>query len=151
MDFWITLITLWLGATVKFAVGYPSAIGALHLNFLEAMLFGVSSGVAGCYFFVYAGDWFLDRVVKLIPKKKKKGPPKKIFTKRTRRLIYIKNRYGLIGLALITPTIISIPVGCLISTRFFHNKKTVMLHMSASVFVWSLVIYPFIHLIRSAF
>jgi len=147
MDSWYSLITLWLLCTVKFAVSFPSAILALKLNFFEALLFGMSSGVFGSFFFIYAGDWFLDRMAAIIPKRKN-PKKKKVFTKGRRRLVYIKKKYGLIGLSIISPVFISIPVGCMLATRFYHNKKQILLHMSAAVFVWILLIYPFISMFR---
>lgn len=65
---------------------------------------------------------------------------KKNFTSRNRRMLKIWNRWGLTGLALITPVTISIPVGTFIATRLARNKKKVLLYMFLSVLFWSVLI-----------
>lgn len=144
------IITAWLLATVKFALVYPSTVLTFNLNFFEALVFGVSAGVAGSYAFIYAGDFLIKKMNGLFPKREKKKK-RKIFTKRNRRLIRIKNKYGLIGIAALSPVLISIPIGCLIAVRFYHNKKKILLHMAVAVTAWSLIMYPFASLIRSFF
>lgn len=144
------IVAAWLGATVKFALVYPTTVLAFHFTFFEALLFGLTSGMAGVYFFVYAGDFFMKQAAKLFPKREKKTK-RKVFTKRNRQIIYVKNRYGLIGISLISPVLISIPIGCLIAVRFFHNKKQILWHMAAAVLFWTIVMYPFASLIRSIF
>ncbi|MEZ5067446.1 MAG: hypothetical protein R2847_02715 [Bacteroidia bacterium] len=45
---------------------------------------------------------------------KKENKPK-IFTKRNRRIITLWRKYGLFGIAFITPVILSIPIGTIAS------------------------------------
>lgn len=63
---------------------------------------------------------------------------KKIFTPQTRRMVKLWRKYGLFGIALITPVIISIPLGTIIATRFIPNRKKVLLYLCVSVIFWSL-------------
>lgn len=138
----IGLIAAGLFCTVKFAIAFPAAIINFKLNFWESIIFGFVSGSVGNVLFIYAGGFInrmIDKVV-LYFRKNKSPKPKKIFTKKNRRFVRIKNSYGLFGLALITPTIISIPVGNFLATRFFHNKGKILLYMCASVLAWTLVI-----------
>lgn len=138
----IAIIAAGLLCTVKFAIGFPAAIINFQLNFWESILFGFISGSIGNIMFIYAGtaiNTFIDKLVGYF-KKNKTPKPKKVFSKKSRRFVHIKNKYGLPGLALITPTIISIPVGNFLATRFFHNKGIVLLYMCASVLAWTLVI-----------
>lgn len=63
---------------------------------------------------------------------------KKIFTPKTRKLVRIWKKYGLFGIAFITPVIISIPVGTILATRLIPNRKKVLLYLFVSVAIWSL-------------
>lgn len=64
----------------------------------------------------------------------------KIFTRNSRRMVKVWQKWGLMGLALITPVTISIPVGTFIATRFVSNKKKVLLYMFLSVLFWSVLL-----------
>jgi hypothetical protein len=46
----------------------------------------------------------------------------------------------LIGLAAITPTFLSIPLGTFLATRFFPDKRKVLIYLCASVIVWSVIV-----------
>jgi hypothetical protein len=61
--------------------------------------------------------------------------------KRKRKFINLKNGYGLIGIALISPIGISIPLGCIISVAISNDRKKVMLYQLASVFFWSILLF----------
>ena len=52
-----------------------------------------------------------------------KAPPKKIFTKRSRRMVGIWKKYGLVGLAALTPVIFSIPIGTFFMSKLEKNRK----------------------------
>jgi hypothetical protein len=63
---------------------------------------------------------------------------KKLFTPRNRRIVTVWKKYGLIGIAFITPVIISIPLGTIIATRLVPNRKKVFLYLFVSIALWSL-------------
>jgi hypothetical protein len=62
----------------------------------------------------------------------------RIFTPRNRRIVKVWSKYGLAGIAFLTPIIISIPIGTVIATRLVHNKKKIFLYMFLSILFWSL-------------
>jgi hypothetical protein len=96
-----------------------------------------SCGVVSFLFFERGLMNFWTAVKHKLPLKSKPAAPKRRFTKRNRMLVKIINSYGLPGIALITPTIISIPVGTILAGRLFHNHKRVFLYLAASVALWS--------------
>ena len=102
----------------------------------------IIGGFTGISFFYYFSNWVNKMISKLFQKKKKK----QVFSKKVRRFINIKNKYGLIGIALITPIIISIPVGSFIASRFFSKKKHTLLVMFAGIVFWALLL-PLIKLV----
>ncbi|MBA2613850.1 MAG: hypothetical protein H0U95_17945 [Bacteroidetes bacterium] len=72
--------------------------------------------------------------------REKRNIKKKIFTKTTRRMIRIKQRFGLAGIAAITP-LISQPIGAFFAEKFFKDKKKVVLYLSISVIIWAIGLY----------
>jgi hypothetical protein len=65
--------------------------------------------------------------------------PKKVFTKRNRKIVQLWKKYGLGGIALITPILLSIPLGTLIANSFVDNKKKIILYMFISLVFWSVL------------
>jgi len=65
---------------------------------------------------------------------------KKIFTPRARSFVRTWQRYGLVGLAALTPVLFSIPVGTFVMTRLESNRKKILLYMFVSIVCWSLLL-----------
>lgn len=136
-------------------------------TFLEAVVYPVMGGMLGVFVFSYFTDqivlaihWLKNKLKAAVTGKKdvfseptvdvqgnvkvnysyieKNAPPKpKVFTKRNRRLVTIWRKYGLMGIAFITPVIISIPVGTIVACRLVHDKKKIFLYMFVSIMFWS--------------
>ena len=66
-------------------------------------------------------------------------PTRKVFTKRNRRLVILFKKYGLFGIALLTPILISIPIGTVVANSFEANKRKIFLYMFISILFWSTV------------
>lgn len=138
---WIETILFALLATLKFAVAVPFYIVEEKMTFWEGLIFSLSSGIFGIFIFMYlsskiilAWEWFKAKTGWFKRKK-----PKKVFSRKLRRLVRIKSRYGLIGIALLSPFILSLPVGCFLAVRFYKNKRKVFLYMTGGVIIWSLI------------
>jgi len=56
-----------------------------------------------------------------------------------RRIVRIRQRFGLWGIALITPPIFSIPVGAIVASSMYSDKKMIFFTMFVSVLFWSVV------------
>lgn len=77
--------------------------------------------------------------------REKRNIKKKIFTKTTRRMIRIKHRFGLAGIAAITP-LISQPIGAFFAEKFFKDKKKIIFYLSISVIIWAMGLYFILYL-----
>ncbi|MBL4593947.1 MAG: hypothetical protein JKX68_09050 [Flavobacteriales bacterium] len=133
----LEIFGLLLIAATKFAV----AVGILLLpatdySYVEIVSTLLTGGFIGIFFFYFFSNWVNKIIGKLFKKKKKK----KVFSKKIRRFIHIKNKYGIVGISLITPIIISIPVGSFIASRFFSKKKYTLIIMLAGVVFWSILL-----------
>jgi prolipoprotein diacylglyceryltransferase len=50
-----------------------------------------------------------------------------------------KKKYGLWGIAILTPVLLSIPLGTFLANKYYRNKKTVLFSLTLSVVCWSII------------
>jgi hypothetical protein len=151
-------------SSVKF-IGGPTLAFHYKFNFVETVFYTVAGGMLGVIIFSFFSDWLVlawERIrsmfltennkarnsfdpegkvvinginVKATPERKKK-----IFTRKNRWLVKLRRKYGLIGIAALTPVILSIPVGSFIAERLARDRKKVILYMFISILAWSLIL-----------
>lgn len=119
-------------------------ITSLNIGFgyLETLVITTLGGLVGVFFFFYLSSAIMLLIAKMASQfsKGKKPKKKKSFTWKNKIIVRIKRDYGLIGLAAITPTFLSIPVGTFLAARYFDDQKKVLTYLSASVIVWSVIV-----------
>ena len=74
------------------------------------------------------------------PEKQSIQKKKKIFTRKNRLIILTRKRFGLIGIALLTPILLSIPLGTFLTAKYYPNQKYKLLYLTISVLFWSFFI-----------
>lgn len=104
-----------------------------NIGFWPSILSNVIGGALGIYFFIYASAWIEK---KYLERKIKKGKPIKHFTKWTRFLVWFKNRFGLRGIALMSP-IITIPIAVPLAMSITHDKKRIFKYFFVACLLWS--------------
>ena len=73
-------------------------------------------------------------------------PQRKIFSKRSRSMVKMWSKYGLLGMAALTPILFSIPIGTFIMSCMEKNKKKILLYMFISILCWSLALTTLLQL-----
>jgi hypothetical protein len=137
------LLTI-LFSSFKFAATFPLVIIQFEFSFLETILWTNVGGIAGVYFFAFLSEKLIVWWKRIFRRSNRKiledeQQVKKIFTRRNRRIVRTKQKYGLIGIALITPFLLSIPVGVFLVVRYYHASKMRFLYLIASNLIWSLI------------
>ncbi len=158
MNSWWEIVLVFLVSTIKFVFGgIPMALG-MGFPFFKAVTVTSLGGFTGVIFFVYSSDKLIAGYKHRQALKRISHPnlkPKKIFSPKKRFIIGIKQRFGLAGIALLTPLLISIPLGCFLAVRYFKKKRIILVYMFSSVLVWSATSYylykPIINAIRTYF
>lgn len=175
MEELIRIVTLILISSVKFAFGPSFAyLNKIEFSWTEANIYSIFGGMLGVFVFMYFSDWLMmiwHNVRTYFFRRKKRRElfsrpiadiegdleihyeyvskleaPKKIFTKRTRRMVRIWKRYGLVGIAALTPIIFSIPIGTFFMSRMEKNKKRILLYMFVSISIWSLLLTTLLYI-----
>ncbi|MCS6980483.1 MAG: hypothetical protein NZM15_10355 [Flavobacteriales bacterium] len=139
------LILALLACSVKFAIAYPTAILTFGFSLPEAVLFGLTGGGLGVVAFTYAGALIIN-FAERIQKSFRPAPSprkKKVFSKNRRRIVRVKQKFGLWGIALLSPVLISIPIGCLVAVRFFRHRGRIVKTMMTAVLLWSILMAAF--------
>ncbi len=140
-EFW-KFISAALACTISLSkIGVPAVIAIYKSNYVLAITSSCCGAIFGTIVFTYlfAGilKWWNNLKEGLFSSKH----PKKTFTKSNRRIINIKHRFGLTGIAILTPIFLSIPIGAFLAERFYKNKKKVIIYLSISAIIWCIVLY----------
>jgi len=140
----VPIILTILFSSFKFAATFPLVIIQYEFSFLETILWTNVGGILGVYFFAFLSEKLLAWWKRMFRRSNLKiledeQQVKKIFTRRNRRIVRIKQKYGLIGIALITPFLLSIPVGVFLVVRYYRSSKLKFLYLIAANLIWSVI------------
>ena len=121
----------------------PGAAAAAGLNFQETVIITSAGGMTGILFFYYFGHMVFVAIDNWRARRRKVVKEKKVFTRKNRLVVNVKSKFGIIGLAFLTPCILSIPIGCVIAAKFyFANRRTLPLLLIFTV-MWSFILSVF--------
>lgn len=132
----LELISVFLMGGLKFFFAVPLAL-TYDFSFWQTFLVTCLGGVIGVLFFAQFRKVILKIYYKLFPFKNNNS--KKRGLKKTLAIKTVK-KYGLFGIAVLTPIFFSIPIGTFIALHFFPNKKKTLPILFASVLGWSFVL-----------
>lgn len=140
----IHVITVLAAGVLKFLF---SAIVSYRFgnSYMETVVLTATGGCLGTIVFYYGGarviEWFRKRHVRKRARAIAQGvPPKRIFTRTNRMIVRFKRGYGVQGLAIFSPPILSIPLMSILAAKYFrHDRRTLPLMLS-SVVIWSFVL-----------
>lgn len=137
------LLTI-LFSSVKFAMTFPVAVMQFEFAFFETILWTNVGGVLGIYFFAFLSGKLIAWWNRTFKKKQtaegnQASNKKRIFSKKNRRIVRIKQQYGLIGIALSTPIVLSIPLGTFLVVRYYRASKSKFFYLFVSNVIWSVI------------
>lgn len=151
MEQLLKLLSLAFVSSLKFAASPFAALG-YDLNYIQTFLTTTTGGILGVLFFFYGSRWiaewisnYQNQLFYLFGLNRRSEQDelllerKKIFTWKNKLIVLTVRRFGLVGIALLTPTLLSIPVGTLIAARYFRNQRVVG-YLCASVVLWSVIL-----------
>lgn len=123
---------IWSG--IKYLIGVASCM-AMFSNPGLGFLVSTFGGICGIMLFTFGG-WWIEQKLKQIFLSKSRH-----FNKRTRLLVRLKHNGGLPLVAILTPVLLSIPVGCIMATTFVHSRWKIVFYNSLSVLIWGAIIF----------
>lgn len=114
---WTGFWSVFLLATFKFMFA-PFGGVPFELNFLETFLSAFLGGSISSCLFYYSANYFLKKT-------KKEGA--KTHTKTNKLIVKLKRNAGKIGVCFWAPFFLSIPVGSIITAKFYGKYKSTFL------------------------
>lgn len=145
-------ISVIIFSSFKFAMTFPLAILEYKMGVLKTILWTNLGGLIGIFVFAFLSEqliFFWRNFVVSFFRKQFRDPefePKKrkIFSRRSRRIVRIKSKYGLAGIAFATPVLLSIPVGAFLIVRYFDRKPNKLMYLAGANLIWSFL-YAFFY------
>lgn len=140
----LKIISVFLLSAIKFGIGGVPAAVIANFSFFKSMIVTISGGITGVVVFTYLSAWINKKIKTAKPSKK----VKKKFTITNKIIIYVKKYFGLIGISIITPLILSVPLGVFLAVRYYKDKGKVIRFMMTSVTCWAVILYFFYNSFR---
>ena len=122
--------SVFLLSTVKF-LGGPMAGASMGLHFLPTMALTVAGMMTSV--FVFSG---IGRVWMQHRQKQRRLRREPIFSRRSRNIIKIFQKFGMGGIAFLTPVILSPIGGTVVATLLGVPRQRILLHMLWSALFW---------------
>ncbi len=130
---YLTVIAL---SALKFVAG-PLAGLKFGLNIVTTSLLTFSGTMASVTLFTNFNKQ-IQKLTHWLFKKKREN--KKIFSKRNRRFVTIWKKYGMKGVAFLTPILLTPILGTLVANSFSDNKREIIQLMAISALFWAFII-----------
>lgn len=125
--------TVYASSMIKFFFG-PLEGFAFGLPWYETFGLTVLGMMTSVFLFSFLGKWLKKNLLD------KMNANKKTFSKKSRNIVTTWNKYGLQGVAFLTPILFTPIGGTIIATSFGESKRRIMLYMFVSAMFWGFLI-----------
>ena len=136
---WEEIVVVYFSSMLKFILGPLGGYG-LGLNLLTTVLVTVAGMMTVVFAFAFFGNWLRSQIIDRLFKKGKK------FSVRNRRFVTIWKKYGVAGVAALTPILLTPIVGSILAVSFGSPKDKMIIYMFISASFWALVFTTAIYL-----
>ncbi len=136
----IAVVVAWGMLKMLVAAGFGVGFG---FTFLETFLWTAVGGCLGVLVFYRLSErlteWSRERWLQGRARAHARGVAlRRIFTRRNRWIIRLKHVSGYLGVAALTPLVLTIPLGSILAARFFHHDRRMVPALLVSVVVQAL-------------
>jgi hypothetical protein len=148
----LELLSVVVLSGIKFLFAPIISIGYGY-NFSQTILMTSIGGILGIFFFYFLSKWIIKKyylycpdIVSYFAGEEAKQrliqsqcgrKKKKTFTKRNKFIIKMRKNYGFLGIILLTPVLLSIPIGAFLAQKYYSKNKNILVYLSLSVTIWS--------------
>lgn len=128
----LKLATIYFSCMLKFIFG-PLGGYAAGLPLITTILVTVAGMMTVVLLFTFFGNWIRVKVIPIFFKKRNR------FSQSNRRFVTIWKRYGLIGVAALTPIFLTPIGGTLLAVSSGSPKEKIIIYMFISASIWSVI------------
>lgn len=126
---WHLYFSLFGLSMIKFLFA-PFGGPAMKLNFFETYISCVSGACLAAFIFYFSSEFFMIRAHKkrrmLLHESITNGTPLKYkpkFTRFNKIIVRLKRRMGIFGIAFYAPLFLSVPLGAIVTAKFYGKEK----------------------------
>lgn len=128
MDLFTNILLVFISGVVELWLAVPTGI-ALKLNPILIVAVSASSSILAVLIVAFLGDSIRNRFIAW-----RYGEDKKF---ETSRIHDVWNKYGVVGLGLLSPLLFGAPLGTAVGITFGARKDNLILWMSLGIIIWS--------------
>ncbi len=128
MDLFTNIALVFISGVVELWLAVPTGI-ALKLNPILIVAVSASSSILAVLIVAFLGDSIRSRFIAW-----RYGEDKKF---ETSRIHDVWNKYGVVGLGLLSPLLFGAPLGTAVGITFGARKDNLILWMSLGIIIWS--------------
>ena len=125
-------VSIYFSSMLKFIFG-PLGGYVAGFSLLATILITIAGMMTVVLVFTLFGNWIKEKIIDKFFKKRKR------FSAGNRRFVTIWKRYGLIGVAALTPILLTPIGGTLLAVSSGSPKEKIILYMFVSASAWSVV------------
>jgi len=123
---------------LKFIFG-PIGGYAARLNILITILVTIAGMMTVVLVLTFSGEWFKEKFLSRFFRKREK------FSTRTKKFVAIWKKYGLVGVAALTPVILTPIGGTVLALSSGSSKNKIIYYTLISASVWSVILTGIIY------
>ncbi|MBJ6119822.1 hypothetical protein JAO76_16570 [Pontibacter sp. BT310] len=131
-------MSVYLISMVKFFAGPVTGI-SLGLSYTETVLFTVAGMMTSVLVFSIIGNAFSKWI-----SKRRRQQQKPVFSNKNRRIVKVWQKFGVTGIAFLTPILLTPIVGTIVAALFGASRKRIFVHMLWSSVFWGLCLTLFV-------
>ena len=128
----LKVATVYFSSMLKFIFG-PLGGYAAGFPLIVTILITVAGMMTVVFLFTYFGTWIRIKVIDKLFKKSSR------FSSRNRKFVTIWKRYGLVGVAALTPVLLTPIGGTVLAVSSGSPKEKILFYMLVSASFWSIV------------
>jgi hypothetical protein len=128
----LKIATVYFSSMLKFVFG-PLGGYAAGFSLITTILVTIAGMMTVVLLFTFFGNWIREKVIYRVIKKRSK------FSQSNRKFVTIWKKYGLIGVAALTPLLLTPIGGTLLAVSSGSPKEKIIFYMFISASIWSIL------------
>jgi hypothetical protein len=136
VSYWSKLVTIFLFSIVKYGLGLFTAIN-LDTGILPSILANLAGGAIGLLIFINFGSFVTKKYYSIRYKNKTYHR----FNHWNKFLVKVRKNMGLVGISILAPILLTLPVGAMLALQITTNKTKIFLYMFSCCILWSSIFF----------
>ena len=134
--YWSKLITIFLFSIVKYGLGLFTAIN-LDTGIFPSILANLAGGAIGLLIFINFGSFITKKYYAL----RYKNKIYQKFNNWNRFLVRVRCSMGLWGISILSPILLTLPVGAMLALQITRSKTKIFIYMFSCCILWSSIFF----------